>query len=207
MGLATLWLFHHGVRDSFVQLLPIPLQRRLAPYQQDFRFSGLRRFTMIVASMLLGIVTHLVWDSFTHANSWPYDHWAFLRHWVRLPFHRMWQVCGVLQYVSSLAGCGILLLWLVYWYRNADPSHKPLNPTIPAGQRWAILAIVAIVALVGGIVRAEIANYRAAYSLSLGKMGNEALCAAIAVAWWQLVLFGVFVSVRHSTKPNVPELR
>lgn len=204
LGLATLWLFHRAVKNPFVQLLPLRLQRRLPPYQGEFRFLGIRRFAMIVASMLLGIATHLVWDSFTHSNDWPYYHWTFLRHWVQVPFHHPMQICGVLQYLSSLAGCGILLLWLEQWYRNADPSHQPLCPVIPAAHRWAILLTVAIVAFAGGLARAAIANHRAAYPLSMGRMGDEAICAMIGLAWWQLVLYGVILSVRRSSKPEVP---
>jgi hypothetical protein len=79
LALLVLWLFHTFVKRPVAGLLPDAIQRRLTNHVPEFTFRGPVRFALIVNSILLGIVTHLVWDSFTHANTWPYRHWPVLR--------------------------------------------------------------------------------------------------------------------------------
>jgi len=62
----VLWLFHTFVKLPVARLLPDAIQRRLTCRLGEFGFGGAARFALIVGSILLGIATHLVWDSFTH---------------------------------------------------------------------------------------------------------------------------------------------
>ena len=66
LALVVLWLFHNFAKVPVIRLLPNQLQMRLANHLGKFRFGGWRRFALIVASVLVGIATHLLWDSFTH---------------------------------------------------------------------------------------------------------------------------------------------
>src|ERR1700689_2153944 len=104
LGLLTLWLFHAYVKAPFVELMPYELERRLAPCVGEFRFGGASRFVLIVASLLLGIGTHLVWDSFTHGNTWPTRHWHALSHPVHVPHIGVVALYKVLQHASTVVG-------------------------------------------------------------------------------------------------------
>lgn len=64
LALLVLWLFHDFVKLPLARLLPDAIQCRLTGHLEEFRFRGTGRFTLIVGSILLGIATHLVWDSF-----------------------------------------------------------------------------------------------------------------------------------------------
>ena len=82
----ALWLFHNIIKVPIVGLLPASVQMRLPDQRAEFRFGGLRRFLAILGSIAFGIATHIVWDSFTHRYTWPYDHWSWLRGKIYIPF-------------------------------------------------------------------------------------------------------------------------
>src|SRR5277367_2533888 len=63
LALLTLWLFHAYVKAPFIEVMPSGLERRLAPGASKFRFGGAAQFALIIASLLVGIGTHLIWDS------------------------------------------------------------------------------------------------------------------------------------------------
>src|SRR5271166_322352 len=81
----VLWLFHAAIKKPVVGLLPIGLQQRLQDQLGNFEFGGMARRAAIAASLAFGIATHLVWDAFTHAYTWPWYRWVWLRSWVRVP--------------------------------------------------------------------------------------------------------------------------
>jgi hypothetical protein len=64
LAILTLWLFHAFVERPLIELLPDAVRRRLPNNLNKFRFAGPPRFAMIVLSVLAGIATHLMWDSF-----------------------------------------------------------------------------------------------------------------------------------------------
>ena len=62
------------------------------------------RLAKIVLSILIGIATHILWDSFTHSGYWISDHLHFLRTVVSMPLFGPRPVFGILQYLSSAIG-------------------------------------------------------------------------------------------------------
>jgi hypothetical protein len=109
MALVVLWLFHTFVKLPTVKLLPESIQRRLVPHLHQFRFLGVGRSLWIVASVLVGIATHLIWDSFTHSTTWLYHHWSALRQPHRLPIAGQIPLYKILQHGSTSVGLAILL--------------------------------------------------------------------------------------------------
>ncbi len=145
-GLLTLWLFHRFLKEPLVELAPDGLRLRLLPYVGEFQFSGLRRFAAIVGSMALGVATHLLWDSFTHSYTWPYNHFAWLQetNTVYLPNgpHLLSHV-NLLQHLSSVLGCVALAIWFIVWYRRTEPAATPAHrPTFTQGLRLSIAALI-----------------------------------------------------------------
>jgi hypothetical protein len=193
-ALLVLWIFHGFVKRPAITLLPSALRARLSSYLGEFRFGGPARFALIVASVLLGVATHLFWDSFTHPNTWAYWRWEWLRQAMHLPALGMAPHYKVLQHLSTLVGTAIVAIWLIYWYRASKPSCEPLveSPTRP--QRGRIIATVTAIALAGAIIRALIGTQFLTTRLAYSKFGGEAVTAFIALVWWQLVIYGLVVS-------------
>lgn len=194
LALLVLWLFHAFVKLPVAGLLPNAIQQRLTDHLGEFRFFGAARFALVVGSILLGIATHLLWDSFTHPNTWPYRHWALLRQRLLLPVLGLTPVYKLLQHGSTVVGIAILAVWLMVRYRTSEPSGR-VSANVPSPRRrMAIIGFVTAIALVGAVIRAV-----AVAGIPLGRAAEKrfaglAIVTAIALVWWQLVAYGVFSS-------------
>ncbi len=133
-GWLVLWLWHRVLKLPLLSLLPAAHRERWSAVSGDFRFGPLRQSLRISAALLVGACTHLVWDSFTHANGWTVRHWPLLR--VPLVEHSgsTLFVFKALQHGSTIVGLGLLIFWYRQWLREAPAQ----NPEIAAKSRWLL---------------------------------------------------------------------
>ncbi len=98
-------------------------------------------------AILLGVWTHLLWDSFTHRNGWIVHHVTALSAPLTLgPYEAT--VYRALQYLSSLVGLCVMVLWYerlpVRPAGNAAPTSRSVAPPV-------LLLVVAAAVLIGGV--------------------------------------------------------
>jgi hypothetical protein len=191
VALLVLWIFHSLVKRPATMLMPDALRNRLANHLGDFHFGGATRFLLILASLLLGMATHLLWDSFTHSDTWFYVHWPLLRASLNLPVLGPTPYYKVFQHGSTVVGTGIVTAWLASWYRSSVPSAQVPAEAPSPRQRFVIVAVIMSVALVGVIIRVVMGPGFRAVALHNKKTIGEAIVTAIALVWWQLVLYGL----------------
>lgn len=140
-GLAVLWVFHVVVKRPLVDLAPHFIRDRIAPSDLVFRFGLLSRFLRILGSLLVGSITHILWDGFTHDHGYFVKHWALLREQVvEVPHHP--PLFKLLQF-----GCSGIGLAIIAWVAWRVWNRKPLaSITVPSniGPRWrrAISALI-----------------------------------------------------------------
>ena len=144
----ALWLLHNVVKNPVAELLPDGLRLRLTPYLGPFSFVGVRRFAAIMGSLILGIATHLLWDSITHPYTWAYYQWEWLRGYATISVLgdvRVEPHCRLLQYASSVLGCVAVALWLVAWYRRTAPANAGKKPIFtPAHRLFIVLSMLSV---------------------------------------------------------------
>ena len=125
LGLGMVALFYR-LRTLVVKLLPEAYQRVLLPLCQ--RSCG--PVWAVVLSLLIGIWTHQLWDSFTHKDGWAVEHLPILQTAVLSAGSRTARLCHVLWYGCSLAG--VIWVFLVFekWKQacagRALPSTREL---------------------------------------------------------------------------------
>jgi membrane-bound metal-dependent hydrolase YbcI (DUF457 family) len=192
-ALVALWLFHRYVKTPLVLLLPESFQRRLTPYLGRFEFLPGPRFALIALSALIGIATHILWDSFTHPDTWIYYHWSFLSRFTFVPPLGMVQNCRILQHVSTVVGLAILWIWCDRWFKSTKPIHEPCDRRLTPAGKFTLLVIVPAVALVLGIVRAIIGARIAWFPHSPQRIIADAVITMIAFSWWQVILCGLLI--------------
>jgi len=197
-ALAVLWLYEELVRVPTIQLMPRGLRIRLQAKSGSHSFRDFSAFTWAVISTLLGIATHILWDSFTHISMWPYHHWTFLREQVRLPIFGVFPWYKVLQFGSSIIGIAILSLWFVRWYRRSEPMSEEEEQGISAGRRMLIWTITMAVALAGSGMRVAFGRGMAGRG-HLPTFVGQAVVTFIAVLWWEAVAYGFFQRVRSQS--------
>jgi hypothetical protein len=99
-------------------------------------------------SIILGVWTHLLWDSFTHTDGWVVRRVAVLSATVTFGGYSG-PVCHVLQYLSSAFGLAAMAVW--YW-RLPVPPAAPAGPDAPRSSVGPVLMLVAAAAiLIGGV--------------------------------------------------------
>jgi hypothetical protein len=142
-------------------------------------------------------MTHLLWDSFTHPNTWPFRHWGVLGQTIQVPMLGLIPLYKVLQHGSTIAGVGIFSIWLVCRYRATEPCNQGLRNAASLTQKIAIGVFMTTVAMAGGIVRAVAVGGIPHDHSSDRRFVSVLMVAAIALVWWQLVAYGIF-STTHS---------
>jgi hypothetical protein len=177
---------------AVVAIGPPGLRRRLgasSPAGLRYHLAGARRPLLVVASLVVGALTHVFWDAFTHRGSWGTDRFDVLRTFYGpLPLYR-WA-----QYVSGLVGAAVLLVAAVRWWR-ATPPRRDIDPARrAAGYRlalgvWAavlvVTAVAGLVAAAGPLTAASGADWRAAAfrGITHGGAAGGLVLLGFAVAW------------------------
>ncbi len=192
VAVVALWLFHNVIKQPILGMLPAPMQLRLRGQLHEFRFGGVSRFLAILGSIVLGIATHVIWDSFTHSYTWAWYHVHWLRGWTVIPFIGPMPRHSALQYVSSLFGLLALAVWVWFWYRRSPvpPENLHLHPKSRFTLAVAIFVVSGMVGLVRALMEVGTPAVRAnadAFFLVFG-------VTALALAFWQLLLYCVLVS-------------
>jgi Domain of unknown function (DUF4184) len=184
-------------------LLPIGMQQRLSNQLDDFKFGGVTRILAITFSIILGMATHLVWDSFTHTYTWPWWHLPLLHSWVDLPVAGLTPTYMVLQYSSTLLGLLALGIWVLLWYRRTEPGEA-MASLPPLRSRVSLAVILFASAVTIGLLRAW---------LLIGEMPRTRnnwdwfilnfAVTALAATFWLLLLYCLLTSgfnYQHTAK-------
>ncbi|AZA09642.1 hypothetical protein CPPEL_07670 [Corynebacterium pseudopelargi] len=149
----------------------------------DHRPTTLKKVAWAIPSVLVGICTHLLWDSFTHAGypltspGGPLDHTIG-----KLSLFR------VLQHGSSVLGLGGVLLWILlllrYPKRRSASSHWRLWP-------WLLPVITGVMAPVYLIMQQNFAHPKvlklALLNIVTGSVSGVLVCAFFCA----LLLLGI----------------
>jgi hypothetical protein len=194
LALAALWIFHRYAKEPLWTWLPKSVRQRVKLGPCRFPLRGGARIALVLASILIGVATHILWDSLTHSYYWPYHHWRFLSHAVQLPFAGPMEYYKVFQIGSSVLGMLVLLVWFVWWYRATVPSNSP-EAKRPRGNERAVLLLVLTVALVAAGIRAFAGVGVPAGRHEAVKFLTEAVITAISIFWIEVVAYG-FVRAR-----------
>ena len=179
LGLLVLVLWRLVLRRPLADLAPRWLRERLRPP------AALTPGLLLAAavSVVLGALTHVVWDTFTHADRWGTTHVALLAEPLGpLPAFKWF------QFASGLLGLAGLGLWLLLWVRRT-PARPVPTATRTAARRTAWLVGVAVVlvtaALVGGLALAGGRSLEAsAFAVATRSMGaGAAAVLAVCLLW------------------------
>src|ERR1039458_4698712 len=191
LSLVVLWLFHAYMREPIVALLPVPIQRRVVQGPSTFRFWGPARLTLIAGSILVGVGTHILWDSFTHSTFWLYRRWNLLSQTVRLPFVGTVHYYKLFQHCSTVAGIAVLLIWFLHWYSTTAP-HQRLSPKpFSLAMKRGLVAFLALIAFSGALIRTFVAVGRPNSPRIAETFLGDAVVTTITLIWVAVLCLGI----------------
>lgn len=185
-GLAVWWFFVLVLERPSIAFLPEAWRIRTRPSD---RLSA-RSVFLASAGILLGAVSHLAWDAFTHANSSVTHALPVLRESVldgpgrRLPWYFL------LQLVSSVFGLVVLAAWAVRIRTRPlipqDQMVPQLAPQVSTFERSLAVLVIAVSAGLVGFLNAtrhgESLVHSSPFYLLVGAM------AGAAFGWTLVVL-------------------
>ena len=157
LGLVAFAAWHGLVGPAVVAAGPAGLRARVgAPGPLRAQFASAQATTSVVASLVVGSATHVLWDAFTHAGrlGTQFVPWLSADH-AGLAGYR-WA-----QYASGLAGLAVIAWWLARWWRRspcrpADPVDPPRVPA--AAMFWVAIASATLLAGIAGLADALAAD-------------------------------------------------
>jgi hypothetical protein len=124
LAIVIAFLFHGIVRSPLFNDLPDPLWRRLSSFDQ---FNWPRYFSrnwhVVIVSILIGAVSHLLWDAFTHSTGYFVQAFLSLDKEMSV-FGLSVPVFKVLQHTSSVLGGSAVLITLMILPVHAQPGKR-----------------------------------------------------------------------------------
>ncbi|HYE10882.1 MAG TPA: DUF4184 family protein [Patescibacteria group bacterium] len=106
-------VFHLIVKIPLLRHLPSPLSEWYYPYTLTrWHITKLSRMLVFVYSSLIGTLTHIIWDGFTHSNALFVQKICILNQFFSVGVYKI-PVYKILQHGSSLLGLIAIFLFLL----------------------------------------------------------------------------------------------
>ncbi len=176
VGMAALWIFHRVWKPPMMASFGMEMHIANMP----FSFGPWSRFIILCCEILTGSLLHIMWDSFTHDYGWLVQHAEGMRR--SIPMFGGLPLYLVLQYISSLLGCGSLL-FIAFHHRHW---------TWPAlSHHWPLLVIIGWMTIGGGVALGMLAAGDVSLPENLRRWPGCGLVVGATIA----VLVTTFLSV------------
>ncbi len=201
VGLVALLAWWRWLREPTIDLLPRVLRERIplhSPLHIPMNSRGGGRAgwfrARVVAALLLGSATHVLWDSFTH-DAGRTAAWlpTLERDWGPWPGYQ-W-----LQVGSGVIGLVTILAWWGSAWRQAAPVRRSPGSTGERAVRWLVLVAMAVAGVVVAVVllrlRQNVWWVTALRVLLRGAVLGGVVGLVAGVSWWHL---------RSRTRPSCP---
>ncbi|MFF4414794.1 DUF4184 family protein [Streptosporangium sp. NPDC001559] len=135
-------VFHGLLRDPLTALLPAGLAGRAASLAPKH---DIGRLLPVVSGGVVGSLTHLLWDSFTHSYSIRIWGWS----WLVDPLVGQMPAFRVLQYLSSVVGLSLVLWWSWRGLARMTPVAVPDRLRLSTPVRLGVI-LAAVATTLGG---------------------------------------------------------
>lgn len=197
MAAACFAAWHLLLAPVSVALSPEAFRARLAPELPRPWSDAIRgpAVPLVVASIIVGALTHVVWDAFTHVDHWGPRHipWLAERHGSLEGFR--WA-----QYASGFVGMVVIAVAAMRWWRRTPTDPRQRISRLPRSVAVGVWSAVITAGALGGTVAFASAMShdeplsRALYRAATDGGGAGLLVAFVCAAWCAYLL-------RHRESP------
>ncbi len=127
LSLVLLFIFHNIVRNDLINNLPYFFKIRFIKFQ-DFAWNSRFKndWLKIISSIILGTLSHLLWDSFTHNGGYFVESLPWLKEHIDILIARI-PIYNILQHLSTVIG-GVFILFFIYKMpKNQLKNHDSIR--------------------------------------------------------------------------------
>ena len=139
--------FHSIVRDSLIENLPMFLRRRLLVFKN---FNWTRHFKenilVVIASVLFGVATHILWDNFTHEQGQFVQSIDGLQNTFTIAGHSI-PAYKLLQHTSTIIG-GLIIIFALLQLPE-DKSSAKEKSVFPF---WLVVSMITLAIVAGRLL-------------------------------------------------------
>lgn len=115
------------LRDGCLMILPKSLSRVVGRFIPKRVMPTLAQLLWMIFAVIIGIYSHILWDSFTHNPKYFRDWWPFIANTVSLSGYSI-PLYKVFQHSSSVLGIILMLYWFIRSKKRHDHStHKTMS--------------------------------------------------------------------------------
>jgi hypothetical protein len=120
------FIFHNIVRNQLFYNLPGNIRSRILIFT-DFNWNNYFKtnWIIVIISILIGVISHLFWDGFTHNHGYFVEHISELRNLV-IFFDKKVPVLKIAQHLSTFIG-GIIILFAISKLPKNNISSSSIN--------------------------------------------------------------------------------
>ena len=188
VALCVWLLFVHVLETPTLALLPEGWQ---AAFPRSERALTLRNLALASIAVIIGAATHVLWDSFTHANTPMIEQIPLLESNSIQLFGRHFPLFRFLQHLSTVVGLVALMAWAAR-QKSAAAAGKSASrePAVSHAERiFALLVLLAssgTLAVLGYVTQGELSFGRRLFHFAIGGMTGWALGWIVIAIIFQL---------------------
>jgi uncharacterized protein DUF4184 len=113
IGILLSFIFHDFIRNSLYDNLPAIFKSRLQNFKTfDWNKYFKQHYFVVIISILIGAMSHLFWDSFTHIHGYCVQTFSVLQNTFNIAGHKI-PIYKILQHLSSLLG-GLFIVFAFF---------------------------------------------------------------------------------------------
>lgn len=121
------YLYHYIIKTAIIKNLPYPLNYKYMYLSKSvWKIDSLKRFLIVSYSAILGALSHIFWDSFTHNSAFFTNRISYLSSRLNL-FNFKIPVYKILQHASTFVGFIIILIYLIKIMDNKEYLKKDIR--------------------------------------------------------------------------------
>lgn len=197
MGLFIHQFFHLFLKYPILSLFPKAHQEKLLPVCRRYRMNSAADFLKIVVSIMVGILSHIFVDSFTHESSLVAQNIPFLQFTIINIFSLELTVASFLQYFSTIVGMGYIILKYFIWFSYCTERERIDEELFSMKRKLitilSIIIFAPLTAITYGVVKSgilydysqlrEFSSYTMLATISFIFVGFAIFCFRVHFEW------------------------
>ena len=126
LAILLTFIYHNFVKTELFKNLPTELNLRFViPEKLNWNTYFTENWKIVIASIIIGIASHIFWDGFTHENGFFVNIFSELKNEIQI-FGKGIKVYKILQHLSTLIGA-IVIAIVIYQLPKTENKIAEIN--------------------------------------------------------------------------------